>query len=481
MTFGILDFGAYIPCRRIRRQTIADANSWLNTLGAKEKGERSLCNWDEDPITMAVEAARDALSERGRSSIGSVSFASTSFPFVDRLNSGLVADALGLPDTISATDVTGSQRAATSALAKALGAQQESLLVAAERRPTRAGSVSESQNGDGAAALMLGEGNALATLVAAASLTVDFVDHYRTPEAPTDYHWEERWVRDAGHLDLLPRVIVSVLEKAGLSAAEVTHLCVPGVPARVIASMAASLGIAPAAIRDNLARTCGDTGVAHPLIMLAAALEEAKPGDRVLLLGFGQGADALLFQVTQDVLKPSRRLGVKGHLANRREEANYLRFLAFRGGVELERGMRAEADKLTQLSVLWRNRDALTRFVGGRCTDCGTCQFPRTRICVNPDCNAVDRQVPEPFAEKTGRINSFTVDHLTYSPAPPACYGMIQFEGGGRWIMDFTDIGEDEMQVNQEMKMVFRIKDIDHQRGFRRYFWKATPAATGRS
>jgi uncharacterized OB-fold protein len=54
---------------------------------------------------------------------------------------------------------------------------------------------------------------------------------------------------------------------------------------------------------------------------------------------------------------------------------------------------------------------------------------------------------------------------------------MIQFEEGGRWMMDFTDVDEADLAVGRPMKMMFRIKDIDPQRGFRRYFWKAAPAA----
>jgi len=209
--------------------------------------------------------------------------------------------------------------------------------------------------------------------------------------------------------------------------------------------------------------------------MLVATLEDAKPGDVILLVGFGQGADALLFEVTGAIERQPKRLGVRGHLRRRKEEMNYGKFLAFNDGIELERGMRSEADKLTPLSALWRNRETVTSFVGGRCTKCGTLQFPRTNICVNPNCNAMHTQEPYPFADEVGKINSHTADRLTYSPDPPACYGMIQFEVGGRVMIDFTDVDADTLAVGQRTRMMFRIKDIDPQRGFRRYFWKAAP------
>ena len=484
MTFGILAYGAYIPRLRLARRAIAEAHGWLNpALRSQGRGERAICNWDEDPVTMAVEAARDALVGRDRQTIKELRFASTTFPFLDRLNAGVVAEALALADDVAALDVTATQRAGTSALASALAGSTETVLVAADQRKAKAASPVEMAAGDGAAAIVIGDGEPVARLLASTTRAADFVDHYRTPESGYDYQWEERWIRDAGYLPIVVPLIKRCLEKAGLNAADVTRFCMPATLPKVADAVAKAAGIADAAVRDNLHAVCGEAGAAHPLLMLVAALEEAKPGERILVVGFGQGADALLFEVTPAVARQPARLGVKGHLARRREETNYAKFLAFNDTIELERGMRAEADKLTPLSALWRNRKTVTSFVGGECRQCGTLQFPKSRICVNPNCNAIDTQEPHSFADKTGHVNSFTADRLTYSPDPPACYGMIQFEGGGRWMMDFTDVDPAALAVGQTMRMTFRIKDIDTQRGFRRYFWKAAPtvAATARA
>jgi 3-hydroxy-3-methylglutaryl CoA synthase len=481
MAFGILAFGAYLPRLRLARQKIAEANGWFNpALGSQGKGERTMCNWDEDVVTMAVEAARDALAHRDRSSISAVRFASTTFPFLDRLHCGIVAGALALKEEVSALDVTASQRASTSALASAFAdTGNETLVVAAERRRGRAASPVEMTSGDGAAAVLVGEGDAAARLLASASCTADFVDHYRSAEMPYDYQWEERWIRDAGYGEIVPPLIKRCLDQAKCAAADVTHFCMPAVLPRVAALTAKAVGIKDAAVRDNFHSVCGEAGVAHPFLMLAATLEEAKPGDRILLVGFGQGADALLFEVTDAIKRQPNRLGVRGHLKRRKEEMSYTKFLAFSGALELERGRRAEADKLTPMSSLWRNREAVTSFMGGRCTKCGTLQFPRANICVNPNCNAMHTQELHPFADMIGRVNSYTADRLTYSPDPPACYGMVQFDAGGRVMIDFTDVDADTLAVGQPMRMMFRIKDVDTQRGFQRYFWKAAPAGAG--
>jgi uncharacterized OB-fold protein len=130
-------------------------------------------------------------------------------------------------------------------------------------------------------------------------------------------------------------------------------------------------------------------------------------------------------------------------------------------------------DKSSGLTAAWRHRDLLLTLTGGRCQTCGTYQIPRMKICVNPDCRGVETQAPHSFADSTGRIASWSADNLIYTPDPPAYYGMIDFEEGGRLMMDFADVQPDSIEVGTRMRMVFRVKDYDTVRGFNRYFWKA--------
>ncbi len=485
MEIGILAYGAYIPRRRLSRKSVADANAWFNpALRGQAKAERSMCNWDEDAVTMAVEAARDCLTGLPRDQIRSIQFASTSFPFEDRLNSGIVAQALNLGAEISSLDVGSSQRAATAGLAAALqGAGStggQALFLASEKRRTKAGSTLEMTSGDGAAALLLGAGKVIAKLIGSHSRTVDFIDHYRGQGSAYDYVWEERWIRDEGYAKIVPVTLAGLFKKTGIEAASIAHFCMPCTLGKVAASVAKKAGIPESAVRDNLHAVCGETGTAHSLVMLADALAAAKPGERILVVGFGQGCDALLFEATAELAKLPARMGVRGYLARRREETNYNRFLAFNDLVILERGMRAELDKQTALSTLYRKRDMILGFVGGRCEKCGTLQFPKSNVCVNPDCNAFHTQIDHPFAEMDGKVNSYTADQLTYSPDPPTIFGMVQFDAGGRLMADFTDVDIAEVSVGLAMRMVFRIKDYDSQRGFTRYFWKATPAGAAK-
>lgn len=467
---GILAYGAYLPKARLQREAIARNHTWFAPgLKGLAKGERTMCNWDEDAVTMAVEAARDC----GVEGAEAVLMASTSHPFADRQNAGIVADALALPSGLMTLDVGGSKRAGTSALSAALAMGRRALVVGSEKSRGRPASPQEMTQGDGAAALLVGQGEVIARLVAAHSEAVDFVDHFREEGEDFDYHWEERWLRDEGYLKIAPAAIRAALEQAG---GAVDHFIFPAAMPRVAGMIAKAVGVAPEAVADNLQATVGETGAAHPLLMLVGALEKAKPGERILVAGFGQGADALIFEATEALARLSPRNGLTGALARRREERNYARYLAFNELIPMERGIRAEVDRNTGLSTHFRNKDMAQRMIGGKCRECGTAQFPRSRICVNPNCGAVDSQDPEPFAGKKAAISSFTVDRLTYTPDPPNYFGMIRFEGGGQLMNDFTDVeSEDDLEVGREMRMMFRVKDYDTKRGFRRYFWKASP------
>lgn len=482
---GITGFGAYIPKLRLKRESIVDANKWLNPgIASLAKGERSMSNWDEDPITLGVEAARDCLSINERSLIENIYFASTTNPFADRQNATIVATALSLNSNIMAMDVTGSQRSGTTALISALtsldnNSDNEKLCIAADKRLTRPGSTQELTYGDGAAALRVGNGNnneIIADLIDFYSFTDDFVDHYRLANRKFDYYWEERWIRQEGHIKLISNAIINLLEKTNVPAEEIDHLIIPVISRGTPQVIAKNLSINPETITDNMQINCGDTGVAHPLIMLISVLEKAKPGEKILVCGFGQGVDTFLLETSKEITRYQKNNGVVGTLLRRRTETNYIKFLSFNGLIDMERGMRAEQDKQTALTTLYRNRSFLLGFNGGKCTKCGTAQIPKTKICVNPNCGSHDSQLDESFSEKKATIMSWTSDQLAYSLDPPAHYGMVQFEGGGRLMTDFTDIEHDEIKVDMPIRMVFRIKDLDEQRGFVRYFWKASPA-----
>ena len=482
MNSGIHAFGGYVPRQRLQRRAIAEANAWFNpALRSLGRGERAVAGWDEDAITMAVEAARDCLARRGREGIAQIVLASTTLPFQDRQNAGGVAEALHLAGTVGTLDIAGSQRAGTSALIAACrmagGGGGPVLVTSGEKRRTRAAAPLELTTGDAAAALLVGEGDGAAKLLGHATYSTDFVDHFRGQDEPFDYVWEERWARDEGYMKIVPEAVGRALSAAGVVPGAIDHFCFPSPMRRAGAMLVRKLGLPEDSLRDNLQGTCGEAGTAHPLIMLAHVLESAAPGARILVVEFGQGCDALVFEATGALATARPEQGIGGHLERRHEDDNYHRYLGVNNLVALEHGLRAEVDRHAGLTTLYRNRAMALGLVGGRCSKCGTLQFPKTNTCVNPNCHAPDSQEDHPFSEMRATVRSHTADRLTYSVSPPAYYGMVQFEEGGRAMVDFTDVDpHTELRVGTSMRMVFRIKDYDDRRGFRRNFWKAAPA-----
>ena len=486
---GITSYGGYIPRLRLNRMSIVQNIGWLApAVVMVAQGERSFCNWDEDSLTMSVAASRDCLVGMDKAKVDALYLASTTLPFADRLNAGVVATALNLRDDILTADFTSSQKAGTLALITALeviksGQKRAILVTAADRRETKAASFYEMWFGDGAASLLLGSEDVIAEFKDAHSTSYDFVSHYRGARRRFDYTWEERWVRDEGYAKIIPEAINGLLDKLGMTIDQVDRVVYPCFFKREHAKIAQTIGAAPEKVADNLHEVCGETGAAHPLVMLVHALEEAQPGDRILVAGFGQGCDALCFEVTENIhhLSPSTssrqapRTGIKGSLANQKTTDNYLKFLKFRDLIVTETGIRAEAPSQTAMTTLWRKRKMILGLVGGKCQECGTPQYPKMDMCVNPECGAVHSQEDYEFGDVRATIKSFTGDMLAVSVDPPAIYGMVQFEGGGRLMADFTDCELSDLRVGLPVRMVFRRHMTDQERGFTGYFWKALP------
>ena len=480
---GITSYGAYIPRLRLDRMAVFQNMGWFApAIVMVAQGERSMCNWDEDALTMAVAASRDCLTGVDKQGLGGLFLASTTAPFADRQNAGIMATALNLKEEILTVDFSASQRAGTNALIAALeavkGGDRNHILVAAsDRREAKAAYFYELWFGDGAAAFTVGDTDVIAEYLGAFSVSYDFIDHYRASGKTYDYMWEERWVRDEGYSKIIPEAVEGLLGKLDLTMDRVDKLIYPCFFKAEHRKIATRLGAEPEKVVDNLHDLCGETGTAHPLLMLTAALETSAPGDVILMAGFGQGCNALCFRVTEQIAALPERCGFKGSADNGKTIDNYPKFLKFRNLIQTEMGIRAEAPTQTAMTTLWRKRKMILGLVGGKCSTCGTPQFPKTEVCVNPDCGALHSQEEHEFADTPAKIKTFTGDLLAVSVDPPHTYGMIQFEGGGRFMADFTDCEFDSLKVGRPVRMCFRRRVADPQRGFVNYFWKAIPAA----
>jgi len=476
---GITSYGAYVPLQRISRKVIAVATGW-STSATSLPGEKAVANYDEDSLTMAVAAARDCLDGLDRGSVDGLYFASTTPPYRERENAGIIATALDLRPDIRTADFSDSVKAGTGALLAAFdavkaGSDRSALVCASDYRLGKGGSPQEVMFGEGAAALLLGNDDVIASLEGSYSLSYDFMDQWRADGDKYNRMWEDRWVRDEGYTKFIPQAISGLLQKYGLEIKDFAKVVFPCIYLREHGAIAKKLGLDPAQVQQEMLTTVGDTGSAHSLMMLVAALEDAKPGDKILLVSYGNGSDALFLQATDRIEQVQGRRGIKGHLASRKDLTNYDRYSSFREVLPMEMGFRGEVGP-TLVSMMWRERKTIFGLIGARCTKCGTPQYPYQRVCVNPECGAVDQMEEYRFSDRKGKLFSYTGDSLAFSASPPELYGIVDFDGGGRFNFNLTDCELEALSVDMLVEMTFRRKYVDGARGIHGYFWKAMPA-----
>ena len=476
---GITSYGAYIPLQRIVRKTLSAATGW-STSAASLPGEKAVANYDEDSLTMAVAAAIDCMYEIEREKIDGLYFATTTPPYRERQNAGIIAIALDLRPDIRTSDFSDSIKAGTGALLAACdavkaGSDENILVCASDCRLGKAGSPQEVIFGEGAAALILGNSDVIASLEGFYSLSYDFMDQWRADGDKFNRMWEDRWIRDEGYTKFIPEAISGLLQKYGLEIKDFAKVIYPCIYLREHAGIAKRLQLDPAQIQQEMLTSIGDTGTAHSLMMLVAALEDAKPGDKILLASYGNGSDALFFQVTEQIEKSRDRRGIKKHLASRKELTSYEKYSSFHNVIPMEMGFRGEVGP-SLVSMMWRERKTILTLCGTKCKRCGTPQYPAQRICVNPDCGAIDEMEEYRFSDKKCKLFSYTMDSLAFSASPPEMYGVVDFEGGGRFTFNITDCDPESLKVDMPVEMTFRRKYVDNVRGIHGYFWKAMPA-----
>jgi hydroxymethylglutaryl-CoA synthase len=457
---GIVRYGSYVPYFRLTRAAIGAG-----------KGERAVASFDEDSVSMAVEAARDAV--RGDVPVDAVLFATLSPPYAEKLNAATIQAALDLPERVASVELGGSSRMGLAALLLGLdlaAAGRRALVCAADVTTGAPGGARESQGGDAAAAFVTGgDGDAIARLAGRASQTMEILDVWRLPEERFGRQWEERFTADT----MAPAVIDTArraLESAGVAASDLTAVVLDGTSPRGLAGLPKALGLRPEQLADPLAASVGRAGTAHAGLLLARALDGAKPGDRILVVCEADGADALVLEVTDAIRdwRPAR--SVDRWIASKRNDLAYNTYLKWRGILPFEPPRRPDPERPAAPPMRRHERWKLA-FVGSRCTRCQAGHLPPQRVCVK--CGAVDQMRDERFADTSCRVATFTLDHLAYSLQPPVVAAFVDYEGGGRFSCELTDVDPKEVAIGNHLEMTFR--RLFTVQGVHNYFWKARP------
>ncbi len=463
---GITSYGSYVPLWRMGGKAFG------------MKGERSVANFDEDSLTMAVAAGENSLQGCDRTSIEKVYFASTTFPYKEKQGAAMIASACDLAASVGTIDIGNSLKGGTSALLSAVDAvtaksAKGALVAAADMRLGAPLEQHERSFGDGAAAFVVGDKDVAAAIEGAYSVSGDILDIWRTQQDTFVRYWEARFGVTEGYMKMGAQAVAGVLKKCNLKPADFSKLVFYTPDPKSSAGLAKKLGFDPATqLQDPLHSVLGNTGTAHSLILLAAALDEAKPGDRILLLSYGDGADAVVLKVTEQIEKIRNKYGVKAHLEAKKMIPDYATYLVWRGllNPEHEKVYYSHYQENTAAPALYREGNRITRFHGGKCKDCGAVHFPPQRLC--PKCRAQDQYEEVRLVDKKATVYTFSIDYASVVDKP-SVLPIVDFAGGGRAELYMTDREVNEVKVGMDVVMTFRLLFTDE--GIHHYYWKAMP------
>ncbi|HEY4377502.1 MAG TPA: OB-fold domain-containing protein, partial [Acidimicrobiales bacterium] len=231
------------------------------------------------------------------------------------------------------------------------------------------------------------------------------------------------------------------------------------------------LGVDSTKVADDLTATIGNPGAAQAGLLLTATLEAAASGQVIVLLSLADGADAFVFRTTEAIgswtpAKPVADQAAAG------APVSYGKFLAWRGMLTPEPPRRPEPAR-PSASAASRNEDWKYGFVGSADRSTGAVHLPPSRVSM--DGGAIDDMEARPMADTVGRIVTYTVDKLVYSPSPPVVFAVVDFEGGGRAPIELTDVDAADVAIGGSVEMTFR--RLFTADGIHNYFWKARPLA----
>jgi len=463
---GIIAFGAYIPLYRMGP----------GTKGWRGSNEKAVANYDEDSLTMAVAATMDCLTGIDRNTVDAVYFASTTSPYLEKQAAATIVAAADLPKEIFTADFGNSLRSGTIALKAALdavraGSSKRALVVASDLRVPGAGSELEEVLGDGAVALVLGSSDVAVEIEDCYSISDEIHDVWRAQD--TRIHAaEDRFALEKGYFDILPQAVSGLLKRNNFTLKDFTKAVFYGPSPRRHTEMVRMLGLDPKnQVQDPLFTSVGNTGAAFTLMMLVAALEKAKSGDRILLANYSNGADAFSLKVVDEMEEIKGKLGVKGHLQSKKILDDYQKYARWRGLIEIAPASARPKMEVPSTSALRRERSKILSLYGTKCKNCGYPQYPPQRVCTK--CHVKDSFEPYRFADKRARLFTFAGDFLAETPNPPLIVGILDFEGGGRIKCLVADANMKELQIGMPMRMTFR--KLYTTEGIQHYFWKAAP------
>ncbi len=303
---GIVGYGAYVPKYRMKQQDAAIP--W----GGWAMGEKAVCGWDEDIISMAAEALDNAMIHSGvkAADVGALYMGTASSPMIETHLSPILAETLNLSPHASALDFTGSVNAVGTALSQCVMAIEAKrikcgIVVGTENRAVGPGSDGEVSFGAAAAAMVIGSEGTIADIEGVESYRTLFLDRWRAAKDPwVSNLFDQRFYRDDGYAKHIEEASKALMAKINKKTADYKLALFPQVDPRVPGGAGKALGMKN--LFPDLTGVIGDVGGVSPFLCMTGALDQAKPGERLLVASYGSGTATAFSIVANDAIEKKR-------------------------------------------------------------------------------------------------------------------------------------------------------------------------------
>ncbi len=341
---GIIGYGAYVPRYRLPASEVARV--WTEGTSALPIKEKAVPGLDEDVATMSIEAARNALARAGISptEIRAVWVGSESHPYAVKPTSTIVAEAIGAVPNTQAADWQFACKAGTEAMQAAIGfigsgMAKYALAIGMDTAQGRPGDALEYTAGAGGAAYLLGPAEeALAVFEGSYSFVTDTPDFWRRQYEKYPEHGQ-RFTGEPAYFKHITTAAERLMEMTHTTPKDYRYAVFHQPNVKFPQRVGKQLGFADEQIKTGLlVGVIGNTYAGSAMIGLTAVLDEAKPGDKILLVSFGSGAgsDAFALRVTDHLPeRQARATRTKEYIA-RRTQIDYATYARLRGKLTME-------------------------------------------------------------------------------------------------------------------------------------------------
>lgn len=340
---GIVGYGAYIPRCRLSAKEISLIWRDGRDIDSLPVESISLPGPDEDVVTMSIEATQNALSRAqiNKEEIRSVYVGSESHPYAAKTTGSIIAEALDIAPHTTAADFQFGCKAGTEAIQSGFGLVGSGMAkyaigIGADTAQARPRDDLEYTAAAGAGALILGPANeSVATLQASYSYVTDTPDFFRRAYRKYPEH-SNRFTGEPGYFKHIMNAVNTLMEEMNLTANDFSAAVFHQPNVRFPQKIARTLGFSPEQINTGLlSKTIGNAYSSSTLLGLTAVLDEASPGDRILLASYGSGAgsDVFCFTVTDKINQSKHRAPTTKLYLNRSIDVDYITYARLKGKI----------------------------------------------------------------------------------------------------------------------------------------------------